>query len=101
MDSRSPGARIVRRLVGALLVLSFLFASDFIRLHTHADGAPVSAECVACSSGVTAAAESVAVRAPTSPAVSVLAISSNALPWPPTTSVRHAYGLRDPPFPIA
>ncbi|MFW6088429.1 MAG: hypothetical protein ACODAB_01675 [Gemmatimonadota bacterium] len=90
-----------RLLPGALLVLALLFSGDIVRIHGHADGAPASADCVACTASLTAAVE--ADPPPTldpPPVAGALADRPASAAAPSLVFVRQG-GLRDPPFVLA
>lgn len=86
------------RLPGVLLVLALLFSGDIVRIHGHADGAPASADCVACTVSLTAAVEAdppPALDPP--PPAGVLAGGAAPVAAPSLLFVRQG-GLRDPPL---
>lgn len=89
------------RLTGVLLVLALLFSGDIVRIHGHADGAPATADCVAC-----AASLAVAVEADPPPAIdpppptNELLLGAATATAPSPAFVRQG-GLRDPPLLLA
>lgn len=86
------------RLSGVLLVLALLFSGDIVRIHGHADGAPASADCVACTASIAAAVEAdppPALDPP--PAVAELFLGPAVASVPSLSFVRQG-GLRDPPL---
>lgn len=86
------------RLPGILLVLALLFSGDVVRIHGHADGAPASADCVACAASLTAAVETDPSPAIDPPApTGELAGGAAPVAAPSLVFVRQG-GLRDPPL---
>lgn len=86
------------RVSGVLLVLALLFSGDIVRIHGHADGAPATSDCVACTVSLAAAVE--ADPPPTidpPPATGELAVGPAAATAPSLLFVRQG-GLRDPPL---
>lgn len=89
------------RLSGVLIVFALLFSGDIVRIHGHADGAPASSDCVACTASLTAAVETDPPPAidPPSP-TGEFYLGSSAATAPSLVFVRQG-GLRDPPLLLA
>ncbi len=86
------------RLSGVLLVLALLFSGDIVRIHGHADGAPATSDCVACTASLAAAVEAdppPALDPP--PPTGELSFGPAAATLPSLVFVRQG-GLRDPPL---
>lgn len=86
------------RLSGVLLVFALLFSGDIVRIHGHAEGAPATSDCVACTASLAAAVEAdppPAIDPP--PQTCELSVGSAADGAPALVFVRQG-GLRDPPF---
>jgi len=85
------------RFAGLLLVLTFLFSGDLVRIHGHPGGAPASTDCAACVAGLAAAVET---DPPAAPEASMPgrsdAVRVEPADAPSRPSVRQG-GLRDPP----
>lgn len=89
------------RLSGLLIVFALLFSGDIVRIHGHADGAPASSECVACTASLAAAVEAdppPAIDPP--PPTGEFYLGSSAGTVPSLVFVRQG-GLRDPPLLLA
>lgn len=85
------------RLPGVLLVLALLFSGDIVRFHGHADGAPATSDCVACTASLAPAVEAdppPALDPP--PPAGLLSLGQPAATTPSIVFVRQG-GLRDPP----
>lgn len=89
------------RLSGVLLVFALLFSGDIVRIHGHADGAPATSDCVACTASLTAAVETGPPPAidPPRPTGELL-FGAAAVSAPVLVFVRQG-GLRDPPLVFA
>lgn len=86
------------RLSGVLLVLALLFSGDIVRIHGHAEGAPATSDCVACTASLAAAVEAdrpPAVDPP--PPTDELRLGPAEVTAPSLVFVRQG-GLRDPPL---
>lgn len=85
------------RLSGVLLVFALLFSGGIVRIHGHADGAPSTSDCVACTASLTAAVEAGAPPAIDPPRpTGEFTFGPSAVTAPVLVFVRQG-GLRDPP----
>lgn len=89
------------RLPGILLVLALLFSGDVVRIHGHAEGAPASADCVACTASLAAAVETDPSPALNPPAPTGALADGPAPVGAPSLMFVRQGGLRDPPLRFA
>lgn len=88
----------VMRLAGTLLVAALLFSGDIVRIHGHADGAPATSDCVACTAGLAAAVEADPPPAIDPPLPSGELLHGSAPAAAPSLVFVRQGGLRDPPL---